>query len=117
MPVLSLIVVAVWVLGVGTLKDLALVQLVGILVGTYSSIFFATPLLVTMRERTELVRSHSRRVLNRRHRLATAGDAPGESATAVIDDAVAVGAPSAGSTPVPGARPIRPRRPSGKRER
>ncbi len=116
MPVLSLIVVAVWVLGVGTLKDLALVQLVGILVGTYSSIFFATPLLVTMRERTELVRSHSRRVLNRRHRLATAGDAPGESAT-VVDDAVAVGAPSAGSTPVPGARPIRPRRPSGKRER
>jgi preprotein translocase subunit SecF len=117
MPVLSLIVVAVWVLGVGTLKDLALVQLVGILVGTYSSIFFATPLLVTMRERTELVRSHSRRVLNRRHRLATAGDAPGESATVVVDDAVAVGALSAGSTPVPGARPIRPRRPSGKRER
>ncbi len=116
MPVLSLIVVAVWVLGVGTLKDLALVQLVGILVGTYSSIFFATPLLVTMRERTELVRSHSRRVLNRRHRLAAAGDAPGESA-AVVGDAVAVGAPSAGSTPVPGARPIRPRRPSGKRER
>ena len=116
MPVLSLIVVAVWVLGVGTLKDLALVQLVGILVGTYSSIFFATPLLVTMRERTELVRSHSRRVLNRRHRLAAAGDTPGESAT-VVDDAVAVGAPSAGSTPVPGARPIRPRRPSGKRER
>jgi preprotein translocase subunit SecF len=117
MPVLSLIVVAVWVLGVGTLKDLALVQLVGILVGTYSSIFFATPLLVTMRERTELVRAHTRRVLNRRHRLATAGDVPGESTTVVVDDAVAVGAPSAGSTPVPGARPIRPRRPSGKRER
>ena len=35
MPVLALIVVAVWLLGVGTLKDLALVQLVGIIVGTY----------------------------------------------------------------------------------
>ena len=40
--ILALIVVAVWLLGVGTLKDLALVQLVGIMVGTYSSIFFAT---------------------------------------------------------------------------
>lgn len=42
LPVIALLVVAVWLLGVGTLKDLALVQLVGILVGTYSSIFFAT---------------------------------------------------------------------------
>ena len=66
LPVLALMVVAVWLLGVGTLKDLALVQLVGIIVGTYSSIFFATPLLVTLRERTELVRTHTRRVVNRR---------------------------------------------------
>ena len=66
LPIISLMVVAVWLLGVGTLKDLALVQLVGVIVGTYSSIFFATPLLVTMRERTELVRTHTRRVLNRR---------------------------------------------------
>ena len=66
LPMLALMVVAVWLLGVGTLKDLALVQLVGIIVGTYSSIFFATPLLVTLRERTELVRTHTRRVLRRR---------------------------------------------------
>ena len=43
LPVLALMVVAVWLLGVGTLKDLALVQLVGVIVGTYSSIYFATP--------------------------------------------------------------------------
>ena len=66
LPILSLMVVAVWLLGVGTLKDLALVQLCGVIVGTYSSIFFATPLLVTLRERTELVRTHTRRVLRRR---------------------------------------------------
>ena len=66
LPIIALIVVAVWLLGVGTLKDLALVQLVGVIVGTYSSIFFATPLLVTLRERTDLVRAHTRRVLNRR---------------------------------------------------
>ena len=122
MPVLSLIVVAVWVLGVGTLKDMALVQLVGILVGTYSSIFFATPLLVTMRERTELVRSHTRRVLARRERLAAPNGVPGgsgELTTAVVGEAaaLAVGGSAVGTKPAPGARPIRPRRPSGKRER
>src|ERR1700759_3736578 len=66
LPIVSLMVIAVWLLGVGTLMDLALVQLVGVIVGTYSSIFFATPLLVSLRERTELVRTHTRRVLNRR---------------------------------------------------
>ena len=114
MPVVALIVVAVWVLGVGTLKDLALVQLVGILVGTYSSIFFATPLLVTLRERTQLVRNHNRRVLNRR-KPAQAAVEPTDSLGVELQDAVA-GAPSA-AKPAPGARPVRPRRPSGKRER
>ncbi len=71
LPVLALMVVAVWLLGVGTLKDLALVQLIGIIVGTYSSIFFATPLLVTLRERTELVRTHTKRVLRRRGPVTT----------------------------------------------
>ena len=66
LPIIALMVVAVWLLGIGTLKDLALVQLVGVIVGSYSSIFLATPLLVTLRERTELVRTHTRRVLNRR---------------------------------------------------
>ena len=66
LPIVALMVIAVWLLGVGTLMDLALVQLVGVIVGTYSSIFFATPLLVSMRERTEKVRTHTRRVMNRR---------------------------------------------------
>src|SRR4051794_25259320 len=86
LPVLALIVVAVWLLGVGTLKDLAIVQLVGILIGTYSSIFFATPLLVSMRERTELVRAHTRRVQNRRRgaagRTSAAADATEAAAPA-----------------------------------
>ncbi len=108
MPVVALMVVAVWILGVGTLKDLALVQLIGIIVGTYSSIFFATPLLVTLRERTEKVRNHNRKVLNRRKQAS--GDAAAASA-----EAVAVGAGAAVAAPEPGARPLRPRRPSGKR--
>jgi preprotein translocase subunit SecF len=118
LPIISLMVVAVWLLGVGTLKDLALVQLVGVIVGTYSSIFFATPLLVSLRERTELVRTHTRRVLNRRK--------PAKAAAATDDvEPEALAAASLASKPppekpAPGARPTRPTasrtgRPSGKR--
>lgn len=110
LPIISLMVVAVWLLGVGTLKDLALVQLVGVIVGTYSSIFFATPLLVSMRERTDLVRNHTRRVLNRRKSSTERGSAGGEE---VAVGAVAVDAPE---KPAPGAKPLRPTgKPSGKR--
>ena len=130
LPIISLMVVAVWLLGVGTLKDLALVQLVGVIVGTYSSIFFATPLVVSLRERTELVRTHTRRVLNRRK---SAGEKPRAAADSVDDepdsDKETVGAASAtvstgrhavAEKPAPGARPIRPTtsrtgRPAGKR--
>src|SRR6201997_3655932 len=116
-PVLALIVVAVWLLGVGTLKDLALVMLVGIIVGTYSSIFLATPLLVTLRERTELVRTHTRRVVRRRK--AANAETPH---AALPDETTPAAYPRAAlaARPAPGARPIRPTatragRPSGKR--
>jgi preprotein translocase subunit SecF len=131
LPVLALMVVAVWLLGVGTLKDLALVQLVGILVGTYSSIFFATPLLVTLRERTALVRTHTRRVVRRRrpsHEEHEEHDEHEESVAEITEDtaeepterAEASEAPTkpAPNKPAPGARPVRPtgaRRPTGKR--
>jgi preprotein translocase subunit SecF len=130
-------VVAVWLLGVGTLKDLALVQLVGIMVGTYSSIFFATPLLVTLRERTELVRGHTRRVVRRRGPGSRAGAetasdvseqpakcAGGESSAKSTPESTEATADAATSSkpapnkPAPGARPVRPtgtRRPTGKR--
>jgi len=112
LPIVSLMVVAVWLLGVGTLMDLALVQLVGVIVGTYSSIFFATPLLVTLRERTELVRTHTRRVLNRRK--------PAKATETVQDAEPETVAAALAAKPAPGARPVRPTasrtgRPSGKR--
>lgn len=68
LPLVSLVVIAVWLLGVGTLKDLALVQMVGIITGTFSSIFLATPILVTLKERTGDVRSQRERVHRRRDR-------------------------------------------------
>lgn len=121
LPILALMVVAVWLLGVGTLQDLALVQLVGVVVGTYSSIFFATPLLVAMRERTDLVRTHTRRVLNRRAKaagkgsaksVADSGDTDDESGDADAGEKTPVGAGTGTSRP---SRPSRPGRPTGKR--
>lgn len=119
LPILALIVVAVWLLGVGTLQDLAIVQLVGVIVGTYSSIFFATPLLVSMRERTELVRTHTRRVNNRRRGSSAKASKPTTDSATDADaepEKVSVAATPAPDKPLPGAKPSRPTgRPSGKR--
>ena len=69
LPIIALMVIAVWMLGVGTLKDLALIQFVGVLVGTYSSIFLAAPLLVTLKDMRADVKAHNRKVLGRRARI------------------------------------------------
>lgn len=113
LPVLGLLVVGVGVLGVGTLKDLALVQLTGILVGTFSSIFLAAPLLVSLKERSGEVAVHTRRVLARREGVRARAAAGPELATA--------GAAAGSAAPrAPAVRPSAPRpgaRPTGKRKR
>jgi preprotein translocase subunit SecF len=50
-PVASILFVGAGLLGAGTLKDLSLVLFVGMLSGTYSSIFIATPVLADLKER------------------------------------------------------------------
>ncbi|AEF36373.1 protein translocase subunit SecF [Mycolicibacter sinensis] len=123
LPIMSLMVVAVWLLGVGTLQDLALVQLVGVVVGTYSSIYLATPLLVTLRERTELVQNHNRRVMRRRKAVAGSKTAPADDAADVDEgettENAAVSTAATPAAPAPGAKPVRPtsrrtQRPTGK---
>ena len=112
LPIIALMIIAVWLLGVGTLQDLALVQLVGVVVGTYSSIYFATPLLVSMRERTELVGNHTRRVLKKRARAAGTDRAEESGADELVEAAAAktpAKAAAAGGTG-------RPSRPTGKRK-
>ena len=62
------------VLGSGPLKDLALALFVGMAVGTYSSIFIATPLAAQLKERDPAIRDHTAKVLQRRAKgLETAG--------------------------------------------
>ena len=50
-PVASILFIGAGLLGAGTLKDLALVLFIGMLSGTYSSIFIATPVLADLKER------------------------------------------------------------------
>ena len=64
--VAALVVVGVVLLGAGTLNDLALALFVGMLVGTYSSIFTATPILAQIKERQPEIRSLRKRVESRR---------------------------------------------------
>ena len=84
LPVLSLLVIGVGLLGVGTLKDLALVQMVGITVGAMSSILLATPLVVDFTMRRPAYQQQAERVALRRQKLTrkpTAspdGEAPGQ---------------------------------------
>ncbi len=71
LPVLGLLVIGVGLLGVGTLKDLALVQMVGIVAGVMSSIFLATPLMVDLTMRRPAYRQQAERVIQRREKLAS----------------------------------------------
>jgi preprotein translocase subunit SecF len=89
LPVASILFVGAGLLGAGTLKDLALVLFVGMLSGTYSSIFIATPVLADLKEREpqykDLAVKVSRRLAGGRAAQrgpAEAGDAPAATAPA-----------------------------------
>jgi len=88
LPIGSILVVSVAFLGTGTLKDLALALFIGVAVGTYSSIFIATPLLADLKEREPIMRSLNQRVMARRRGPRATSD---EDAAAVVV-ASAVGA-------------------------
>jgi preprotein translocase subunit SecF len=51
LPVVSMLVIGGIFLGGGTLRDFALALFIGLLAGTYSSIFVASPLLVWLKDR------------------------------------------------------------------
>ncbi|WP_127842119.1 protein translocase subunit SecF [Actinomyces wuliandei] len=84
LPVASLLVVGTLVLGAGTLSDIALTLFIGMIAGTLSSLFLATPLLVDLRSREKAVRSQAKRVAAaRQRRVEEAGDDPEALATLV----------------------------------
>jgi protein-export membrane protein SecD/preprotein translocase SecF subunit len=87
LPIGAILAVSLVVLGTGTLKDLALALFVGVAVGTYSSIFLATPLLADLKEREPVMRSLRARVLSRRQQgggSATADAGPGVAVASAV---------------------------------
>jgi preprotein translocase subunit SecF len=99
LPVTALLVVGAGLLGAGTLKDLALALLVGILSGTYSSIFVATPILSMLKEREPRYRNVREKVLRDARRAPSA-----PPAASVPEPSVATtGTAAAGAASAPGA--------------
>jgi preprotein translocase subunit SecF len=68
LPVLALLLVSIFYLGAGDLQDLALALFVGMAAGTYSSIFIATPLVVSLKQREKAVSEQDRRARARQRR-------------------------------------------------
>jgi preprotein translocase subunit SecF len=105
LPVGGLLFIGAGLLGAGTLKDLGLVLFIGMGVAVYSSLFFATPVLVWLKEHEPAIMNHTKRVLARRTALkakAAAATAAGEPAP--VQKTPETVAPKAGAKPVRAAR-------------
>ncbi|NYD65881.1 protein translocase subunit SecF [Agromyces atrinae] len=66
LPVAAILVIGSVVLGADTLRDISLALLIGILVGTWSTVFVAAPLYSQMREGEPEIRRHDAKVLKDR---------------------------------------------------
>ncbi len=85
LPVSSILFIGAFILGAGTLRDLALSLFVGMAVGAYSSVFLAPPLEVTFRLREADVKEHTAKVLELRERIEAKSD------EVSVDDLVTAG--------------------------
>ncbi|MFM8328687.1 MAG: protein translocase subunit SecF [Actinomycetales bacterium] len=65
LPVAAILFVGAGILGAGTLKDLSLALFIGLIAGTYSSIFIAAPVLAQLREREPAIKALNQRVMAR----------------------------------------------------
>lgn len=63
LPVGSILFIGSWLLGAGTLRDIALALFTGIIVGTIATIFVQAPLYARMRRGDADIRSHTEEVL------------------------------------------------------
>lgn len=103
LPVAAILFIGASVLGAGTLQDLSLALFVGMAVGTFSSVFVATPLEVLLRRREQRIVDHNAKV----QALRDSGDIP-----VTVDDKgiVRVGALQPGHHQGTAAQPRRKRR-------
>jgi preprotein translocase subunit SecF len=117
LPVASLLFVGSGLFGALALRDFALALFVGLLVGTYSSIFVATPVLAWWKEREPRYRALRERSAAQLARGEVAVEAAGEPGPAEEPETerapAAAGVPAAHPTPTAPARPG-PSRPGGR---
>ncbi len=66
LPVIAVLLIGVGIFGADTLRDLALVMFIGMLLSTISSIFIAAPLAVTLALRNKEIQEHTAQVLELR---------------------------------------------------
>ncbi len=66
LPIASILFIGTTLLGAGTLRDISLALFIGIIVGTYSTVFIAAPLYVDLRSTEPRVKALDRRALEAR---------------------------------------------------
>lgn len=66
LPTASILFIGVWLLGAGTLRDIALVMFVGMILSVISSLFIASPLSVQLAELDPEIKAHTAKVLEAR---------------------------------------------------
>lgn len=66
LPVAAILFIGAYVLGAGTLRDIALALFIGIVVGTYSTIFIAAPIYAQLRENEPAILQHTKRLQGER---------------------------------------------------
>jgi len=74
LPVAAILFIGAFLLGAGTLRDISLALFTGIAVGTFSSVFIATPLLTWLKDRSPAIVEHNRTVAAARAARLAAGD-------------------------------------------
>ncbi len=79
LPVAAILFVGAGLLGAGTLKDLSLSLFIGLIVGTYSSIFIAPAVLAQLREKEPAMQALAKRVNSRTAPVGTPTPAPAHS--------------------------------------
>jgi preprotein translocase subunit SecF len=97
LPVAGLLFVGAGILGVGTLKDLALVLFVGMLTGAYSSLFLATPWLVDLKLLDPRYKMQAQRVMAKRTAI-DSRSAEGRAAKAAAKQPAKAGAKAPAKT-------------------
>jgi len=126
LPVAAILFIGALLLGAGTLKDISLALMVGMVTGAYSSVFIAPSVIVLLRRRDPAVREQELRVEKAREAAARAraAEARGEELVPAGAGTTTTTVSTGAAGTVPTERPTGPRnqpkratrqRPSGKK--